>query len=92
MSRFDYVAYDTTAAKKQANVKAQFVKLDDWVQENLATGRAKDRIFDKLEEAYMWVGKAVRDEQVFTRGPGVLQEERNDDVTLPAAPVEEPAT
>lgn len=32
----------------------------------------------KLEEFYMWVGKAIRDEQLLRNGSAELQEERKD--------------
>lgn len=67
MSRFDYVGYDEIAKTKQTEAKDAFVKLDHWVETNLDNGRARALVFSKLEEAYMWLGKAIRDEQVQQR-------------------------
>jgi hypothetical protein len=33
-------------------------------------------VFTKLEEAYMWIGKAVRDDQIERNGSAELLEER----------------
>lgn len=50
--------------KIQELFKEKFEDLDKLVSENLTNGRAKALAVTKLEEAYMWVGKAIRDEQV----------------------------
>ncbi len=63
MSRFDYVKYDEQAEGQQAFYKEQFYALDLAVS-SLEEGRAKSLAITKLEEAYMWVGKALRDEQL----------------------------
>jgi hypothetical protein len=76
-NRFDYVKYDDRSAERQANFKTAFQALEMMV-DGLSEGRAKSLVMTKLEEAYMWVGKAIRDDQVYHRG-AVLQEERNDD-------------
>ena len=75
--RFDYVKYDAEAQKEQAEFKAAFEKLCHLTETRLMNGRAKSLVFTKLEEAYMWAGKALRDEQVAERG-AELQEERKD--------------
>lgn len=77
-TRFDYVKYDEIAAHKQAQFKEKLVELDHWVETHLPNGRAKSLVFTKLEEAYMWIGKAIRDEQVAER-KAELQEGRNNE-------------
>ncbi len=62
MSRFDYVAYDYIAQTQQAAFKEQFQTVES-LAKGLAPGRAQALVFTKLEEAYMWVGKAIRDDQ-----------------------------
>jgi len=74
MKRFDYVIYDPLAVEAQAQFKEAFINLETMV-ETLRHGRAKALVLAKLEEAYMWVGKAIRDEQIL-RDTAVLQEER----------------
>lgn len=76
MSRFDYVKYDEQACKKQEVFKEKFVTLAELVEQNLKPGRAQSLVLTKLEESYMWVGKAVRDEQTLRNGACELQEER----------------
>lgn len=72
--RFDYVRYDEEAAQKQAALKGAFRQLETlcvgmWKDgKMLPDGRAKSLVLTKLEEAYMWVGKAIRDEQLAARG------------------------
>ena len=74
-NRFDYVRYDAESQTKSAEFKAAFEKLDHLVETTLMNGRAKSLVFTALEEAFMWVGKSIRDEQVAERG-AELQEER----------------
>lgn len=76
MSRFDYVKYDEKAAEMQSNFKDDFEALERAVVANLKPGRASSLVLTKLEEAYMWVGKAIRDEQIVRNGTAELQEER----------------
>lgn len=78
MSRFDYVKYDATAALQQAAFKQQFQTIEE-LANGLAPGRAKALILTKLEEAYMWVGKAIRDDQIARNGSAPLQEERGNE-------------
>lgn len=78
MSRFDYVKYDLRAVEDQAVFKKQFEELEHSVTAHLKPGRASALVLTKLEEAYMWVGKAIRDEQVARNPATVLQEERTD--------------
>lgn len=74
--RFDYVRYDDEAVRQQNAFKQVFGGLDAMLGA-LPDGRAKSLALTKLEEAYMWVGKAIRDEQVAQRG-AELQEQRKD--------------
>ena len=75
MSRFDYVKYDEKALAQQNEAKEMFSKLEAFV-DGLDAGRAKSLVYTKLEEAYMWIGKAIRDEQIARNGGAELQEER----------------
>jgi hypothetical protein len=76
MSRFDYVRYDEIAIKKQAELKEAFQKVEHLVETTLPNGRPKSLCLTALEEAYMWTGKGIRDEQVLERG-AELQEGRS---------------
>lgn len=75
-SRFDYVAYDEIAANTQESTKKLCLKLEACIESALVNGRAKALALTKLEEVYMWVGKAIRDEQITRNGSAPLQEER----------------
>ena len=70
--RFNYVRYDEEATKKQAEFKAAFEDLERLAEVNLPEGRAKALFLTHLEIAYMWTGKAIRDEQI---GRGVQVED-----------------
>lgn len=76
MNRFDYVKYDDIAINAQDNFKKAFMFMEEGVL-LLSPGRAQDLALTKLEEAYMWIGKAIRDEQIARNGSAPLQEERN---------------
>ncbi len=74
---FDYVAYDELAQKQQAHFKEVFMALEQQVG-GLRPSRPASLVKTKLEEAYMWVGKAIRDEQIARNGSAPLQEGRKD--------------
>jgi hypothetical protein len=76
--RFDYVKYDQEAMIKQSDAKGLCQDLETFISERIPTGRATALAITKLEEVYMWIGKAIRDEQVIKRG-AELQEGRNDE-------------
>lgn len=81
MSRFDYVKYDDLAAKVQDHFKKICVELERDIQELIpgqASGRSVALALTKVEEAYMWIGKAIRDNQIVRNGSAQLQEERKD--------------
>lgn len=63
-NRFNYVEYDLEAKDLQAEFKELVQKLDDAIEIKLKKGRAHALALTKLEEAYMWIGKAIRDEQM----------------------------
>lgn len=79
MSRFDYVKYDAEACLKQTETKAAVANLEAIVEHHLpSSSRAKSLILTKIEEAYMWIGKAIRDDQIARNGTAELQEDRKD--------------
>lgn len=77
-NRFDYVKYDETSEGKQIGFKELFKGLEQMVELHLPKGRPQSLVFTHLEEAYMWVGKAIRDEQVGRNFATALQESRID--------------
>lgn len=76
MSRFDYVKYDPQTAALQEGFKIAYGNIAQAI-EALPSGRAPSLALTKLEESYMWVGKALRDMQIKRNGSAPLQEDRD---------------
>lgn len=76
MNRFDYVKYDETSMNIQNWFKDKVIDLEREIQCVLVSPRAKALALTKLEEVYMWIGKAIRDDQMTRNGMVELQEER----------------
>lgn len=77
MSRFDYVKYDKRSIEIQEPCKDLCRSLEALIS-CLGTGRATSIALTKLEECYMWIGKAIRDDQIARNCSSELQEERKD--------------
>lgn len=77
IGRFDYVKYDDEAVILQAEFKQKFEELEQMAITKLP-GRAGSLVLTRLEEAYMWVGKGVRDWQLARSNATELQEKRCD--------------
>lgn len=77
--RFSYVKYDELATAKQEKFKGMFEQLEDFATAALAPGRASSLVLTKLEESYMWVGKAIRDEQIARGGDATHIAERTNE-------------
>jgi hypothetical protein len=75
--RFDYVKYDGIAGTTQASAKELCESLEKYVEAALLPGRAKALALTSIEECYMWIGKAVRDEQIKRNGSAEPQEKRS---------------
>jgi hypothetical protein len=76
-SRFDYVAYDSHASELQAAFKGNLQSIEGFIEVSLKSPRAKALAITKLEECYMWIGKAIRDDQLARNGSAPLQESRS---------------
>jgi hypothetical protein len=61
--RFSYVKYDKRSIAAQETLKLQFETIELLI-DALPDSRAKSLCLTALEEAYMWTGKAIRDEQI----------------------------
>lgn len=68
MNRFDFLKFDETAEANHAQIKAAFQDLEKVLSSKLAGSRAQSLIMTHLEEAFMWVGKAIRDDQLARLG------------------------
>jgi len=61
--RFDYVKFDEEATTEISSLKNKFIDLEAAVDQ-WPSSRAKSLVLTKLEEAYMWCGKEIRDRQI----------------------------
>jgi hypothetical protein len=75
-SRFSYVKYDDSAVEKQAAIKSACEHVEALINE-LPDSRHTRLALDKLEETYMWCGKAIRDDQWSRTKSAPAQEERS---------------
>lgn len=62
--RFSYVKYDQASIVKQEEFKKMFEAIEEYANKSLIESRPKSLLMTALEEAYMWTGKAIRDEQI----------------------------
>lgn len=79
MGRFDYVQYDQEAIVCQGLAKEHALDIEAFIEDRLKSPRAKALALTKLEEVYMWIGKAIRDDQIERNGSAPLQEQRNNE-------------
>lgn len=75
--RFDYVKYDETAIDLQNCCKGHMIVIELFLN-NLPNERYKALALTALEEAYCWIGKAIREDQIKRNGGAELQEQRTD--------------
>lgn len=75
-NRFDYVKYDDAALLIQDEMKQRVYHFEQAIEAQITSPRAKALSLTKLEECYMWIGKAIRDDQIARNGSAPLQEER----------------
>jgi hypothetical protein len=60
-TRFDYVKYDEETIKKQEILKQSVKNLEKLISDNLTIhSRESGFAIDKLEECWMWIGKALK--------------------------------
>ncbi len=76
MSRFDYVKYDSEAEEIQRIFKESMVNLESDINQFLVSVRPRYLAMAHLEEVYMWIGKAIRDDQISRNGTAEMLEER----------------
>jgi len=77
-TRFDYVAYDRHAKTTSDVLKDHFIILDGLIDKLLSPSRARSLAETKMEECFMWVGKAIRDDQVKRDANTQLQKGRDE--------------
>ena len=82
MSRFDYVKSDSFADARRDEFKQLFVSIENGITaiggslpdpaRGIFVGREKALALTKLEEAYMWIGKALKEDQIARSGQDTL--------------------
>lgn len=61
--RFNYVKYDECSVQQQEAAKAMCEQMETFIN-SLGAGIPQSLALTALEETYMWIGKAIRDQQV----------------------------
>lgn len=67
-SRFSYVKYDQKSSDLQQALKKKFEEIEEICNSHLKPSREQALILTNLEVAYMWTGKAIRNDQVARTG------------------------
>jgi hypothetical protein len=67
--RFTYVKYDEVSTEKQETFKKLFEEIERFAEVSLKDSREKSLFMTAIEEAYMWTGKAIRNEQIMRGMP-----------------------
>lgn len=62
--RFGGIPFDGTSAALQSAIMANARALEREVMARIREGRSRDQALARMEEAMMWLGKAIRDDQV----------------------------
>jgi len=62
--RFSYVKYDDKSVALQEEAKDLCEKLEAFIALKLGHGRPQSLAMTDLEKTYMWIGKAIRDNQI----------------------------
>jgi hypothetical protein len=62
-SRFDHVTYDPAHVEAQKEGQQLCLDLESFIDQ-MVPGRPKSLALTALEECYMWIGKAIRDDQL----------------------------
>jgi len=75
-NRFDFVEYDQRAKSLQADFKKTVTDLATQI-ELLGQNRPTALALTALEECYMWIGKAIRDDQIARNSVIELEEGRS---------------
>lgn len=61
--RFSYVKYDEDSIQQQEKAKKMCEEMEQFI-DSLGKGRPQSLALTALEETYMWIGKAIRDNQI----------------------------
>lgn len=78
-NRFGYARYDVIRAEKQQEAKRLVEAVEQFIV-GLGPCRPQSLALTKLEETYMWIGKAIRDEQIAVDGALVEEPIRGEEL------------
>lgn len=67
-NRFDYVEYDEKA-QALSNERKKVSEHYEELINGLPNSREKSLALTKLEECFMWIGKAIREDQIARNSP-----------------------
>ena len=70
---FDCIKYDEKSIATQGIFKEKCEEMEFAIR-ILQNGRERDMALIKIEECYMWIGKAIRDGQILRNNEFKLQE------------------
>lgn len=63
MTRFDYVEFDDFSDELSQESKEKCKAIEYYLQYNFRDSREKECALTKLEECFMWIGKAIKEDQ-----------------------------
>jgi hypothetical protein len=70
MGRFDYVEWDEYSEKVSGDFKTAYEAIEVMLNEFLDSSRELSLALTKLDESFMWVGKAIRTDQLTRQAEG----------------------
>ncbi len=62
-TRLDYLKWDDKSEKIQQSFKKFYQQIETMLDEELENSREKSLAITKMEESWMWVGKAIKVDQ-----------------------------
>lgn len=62
-TRFSYIRYDESSTKQSEEAKDLCEQMESFIN-SLGAGRPQSLALTSLEETFMWIGKAIRDNQL----------------------------
>jgi len=62
-TKLDYIPWDEISEKNQQELKVHFKTIENIMETKLHYSREKSLAATKLEECWMWIGKAIKVDQ-----------------------------
>lgn len=64
MGKFDSIQFDNHSQAVSETIKQRYKPLFDLIETSLQPSRERSLVLTKLEESFMWVNKALKEEQL----------------------------